>query len=94
MTNYMYAQELMPGSVRTTETINDAMKWGSICEDHAVATYIHGMSCQKFEKTGLWITKDKECSPWLAVSPDGIVNDNMYSGRNKVPLYGRNSLPI
>lgn len=53
MANYMYAQELMPGSVRTTETINDAMKWGSICEDHAVATYIHGMSCQKFEKTGL-----------------------------------------
>ena len=82
----------MPGSVRTPKTINDAMKWGSMCEDHAVATYIHGMSCQKFEKTGLWITKDKEGSPWLAVSPDGIVDDDTVV-EIKCPYMGGNPFP-
>ena len=34
------------------DDINNAMRWGSMCEDHAVATYmyINGMQCTKFEK--------------------------------------------
>ena len=58
----LYAKQLMSTNDSTKETeatpINEAMKWGSMCEDHAVATYINGMSCKKFEKTGLWLTRD------------------------------------
>jgi len=44
-----YAQELKSGQ-ETINDINDAMHWGLTCEDHAVATYINGMPCKKFEK--------------------------------------------
>ena len=87
-----YAQELMPGSTRKSETLNDAMQWGTMCEDHAVATYIHGISCTKFKKTGLWITRDKKGAPWLAVSPDGIVDDDTVV-EIKCPYMGGNPFP-
>ena len=48
------AKQLRPANDYTKETettpINEAMRWGSMCEDHAVATYINGMPCKKFEK--------------------------------------------
>ncbi|KAJ7391222.1 hypothetical protein OS493_019353 [Desmophyllum pertusum] len=47
-----YAKEVRSGGVNSAE-INDAMRWGSMCEDHAVATYIHKMPCKMFKKTGL-----------------------------------------
>ncbi len=50
-----YAQEVKSGNV--TSDINDAMRWGSMCEDHALATYITHMPCTKFERTGLWVKK-------------------------------------
>ena len=70
----LYAKQLMPANDSTNETetmpINEAMKWGSICEDHAVATYINGMPCKKFEKTGLWVTRDR-------MGPLGLVSVQM-----------------
>ena len=44
-----YAQEVKSGQA-TVNDMNDAMCWESMCEDHAVATYIKGMPCRKFEK--------------------------------------------
>lgn len=59
----LYAKQLRPANDSTKETettlINEAMRWGSMWEDHAVATYINGMPCKKFEKTGLWVTRDR-----------------------------------
>ena len=69
-----YAKGVKYGHV--TNNINDAMSWGSMCEDHALATCITHMPCTKFERTGLWIKKDGNGAPWLAVSPDGIVDGN------------------
>ena len=70
-----YAKQVRSGGVNSTE-INDAMRWGSMCEDHAVATYIHKMPCKMFKKTGLWIQSDDNGSSWLGVSPDGIVDED------------------
>ncbi|KAJ7386195.1 hypothetical protein OS493_010588 [Desmophyllum pertusum] len=86
-----YAQKLK-SSYATTNDINDAMRWGSMCEDHAIATYIQHMPCRKFEKTGLWITTDQEGSPWLGVSPDGIVDNNTVI-EIKCPYMGGNPFP-
>ena len=68
-----YAEEVKSGHGTKDEYMNDAMRWGSMCEDHAVATYINGMQCRKFEKTGLWVTTDEKDLSWLPVSPDGIL---------------------
>ena len=86
----------MPANDSTKETkttpVNEAMKWGSMCEDHAVATYINAMPCKKFEKTGLWVTRDRNGAAWLGVSPDGIVDSDTvveikcaYMGGNPFP---------
>ena len=45
-----YAEEVKSGHGTKDEYMNDAMRWGSMCEDHAVATYINGMQSRKFEK--------------------------------------------
>ena len=42
-----YAEEVKSGHGTKDEYMNDAMRWGSMCEDHAVATYINGMQCRK-----------------------------------------------
>ena len=86
-----YAQEVKSGQA-TVNDMNDAMCWGSMCEDHAVATYIKGMPCRKFEKTGLWVTTDDEGLPWLAVSPDGIIDDDTVV-EIKCPFMGGNPFP-
>ena len=86
----------MPANDSTNETetmpINEAMKWGSMCEDHAVATYINGMPCKKFEKTGLWVTRDRNGAAWLGVSPDGIVDSDTVV-EIKCPYMGGNPFP-
>ena len=86
-----YAQEVKSGQT-TINDINNAMRWGSMCEDHAVATYINGMPCRKFEKTGLWVTTDDNGLPWLAVSPDGIIDDDTVV-EIKCPFMGGNPFP-
>ena len=92
----LYAKQLMPANDSTNETetmpINEAMKWGSMCEDHAVATYINGMPCKKFEKTGLWVTRDRNGAAWLGVSPDGIVDSDTVV-EIKCPYMGGNPFP-
>lgn len=85
-----YSQEIKSGQV--TSNINDAMRWGSMCEDHAIATYIQHMPCRKFERTGLWITTDEKGSSWLAVSPDGIVDTDTVI-EIKCPYMGGNPFP-
>ena len=65
-----YAKEIRTGRT-VNDKLNDAMRWGSMCEDHAIATYISGMQCTEFKRTGLWVTSDKDGSRWLGVSPDG-----------------------
>ena len=47
-----YAQEVNSDQGKIDD-INDAMRWGSMCEDHAVATYINGMQCTKFDNRTL-----------------------------------------
>ena len=70
-----YAKEVKSGQGTKNECMNDAMCWGSLCGDHAVATYINGMQWRKFEITGLWVTTDDKGLSWLTVSPDGIIDD-------------------
>ena len=92
----LYAKQLRPANDSTKETettlINEAMRWGSMWEDHAVATYINGMPCKKFEKTGLWVTRDRNGAAWLGVSPDGIVDSDTVV-EIKCPYMGGNPLP-
>ena len=69
-----YAEEVKSGQgTKDHEYMNDAMRLGSMCKDHAVGTYSNGMQYRKFEKTGLWVTTDEKGLSWLAVSPDGII---------------------
>lgn len=70
-----YAQELKSNKVESTE-VNDAVRWGSMCKDYPIVTYIQHKPCRKFAKTGLSITTDHEGSPWLCVSSNGIVDDD------------------
>ena len=71
---FEYAEEIKSG--RATTEINDAMRLGSMCEDHAIATYVNGMPCKEYKKTGLWSTTDTEGCCWLGVSPDGLVDED------------------
>ena len=73
---FEYAEEIKSG--RATTEINDAMRRGSMCEDHAIATYVNGMPCKEYKKkkTGLWSTSDTEGCCWLGVSPDGLVDED------------------
>jgi hypothetical protein len=52
-----------------------SMKWGTMCEKHAVATYLQNHLKNQpgliFHETGIWFI-----SEWLASSPDGIVTNN------------------
>ena len=41
-----YAKELRTGGA-DNEEVNDAMTWGSMCEDHAIATYVSKISCKE-----------------------------------------------
>ena len=88
-----YAEEIKSGRVKTE--VNEAMRWGSMCEDHAIATYVNGMSCKKYKKTGLWSTTDTDGCCCLGVSPDGLVDEDIiveikgpYMGGNQFP-YGK-----
>ncbi|XP_070547064.1 uncharacterized protein [Ptychodera flava] len=56
---------------------NKAMKWGTMCEDSGVVTYIHYLNITKFVKTGFWVFEDNEKCKWLGASPDGIVNNKI-----------------
>ena len=89
-------KQLRPANDSTKETettpINEAIRWGSMCEDHAVATYINGMLCKKFEKTGLWVTRDRNGAAWPGVCPDGIVDSDTVV-EIKCPCMGGNPLP-
>ena len=86
-----YAGELRSNNVNTNE-INDAMRWGSMCEEHAIATYIKHMPCKKFLKTGLWLSQDQKGISWLGVSPDGIVDQETVI-EIKCPYMGGNPFP-
>ena len=91
----LYAKQLRPANDSTKETettpTNEAMKWGPMCEDHAVALYINGMPCIKFEKTGLWVTRDRNGAAWPGVCPDGIVDSDTVA-EIKCPYMGGNPL--
>ena len=68
-----YAKELRTGGADNGE-VNDAMAWGSMCEDHAIATYVSKISCKEYKKTGLWVVSYDKGRKWLGISPDGIVD--------------------
>ena len=57
---------------------NLAMKWGTMCEKSAMATYISKFLSRTYPKskvseTGVHIINDENGIPWLASSPDGLV---------------------
>ena len=63
-------------------------------QDHAVATYINGMPRKKFEKTGLWVTRDRNGAAWLGVSPDGIVDSDIRLWKLSVLIWEEILFPI
>ena len=87
-----YAEEVKSCQGTKDEYMNDVMRYGSMCEDHAVGTYINGMQCRKFEKTALWVRTDEKGLSWLAVSPDGIIDDDTVL-EIKCPFMGGNPFP-
>lgn len=55
-----------------------AMQWGLMCENSALATYISKFLGKKYPKskvneTGVHLINDDNGFPWLASSPDGLV---------------------
>jgi len=53
------------------------MKWGTMCEKSAMATYISKCLSRTYPKskvseTGVHIINDENGIPWLASSPDGL----------------------
>jgi len=80
-----------------------AMTWGSMCEKSALATYISKFLSQKYPKgkvseTGVHIIKDSNGIPWLASSPDGLVNIETISNAQgvvefKCPFMGGKPFP-
>lgn len=55
------------------------MKWGSMCQKSAMVTYIFKFLSRKYPKskvseTGVHIINDENGIPWLASSPDGLVD--------------------
>ena len=50
-----YAKEIQTGGTMN-DKLNDAMRWASMCENHAIATYINEMQCTESKRTGLWLT--------------------------------------
>ena len=45
-----YAKEIRTGGTMN-DKLNYAMRWGSMCENHAIATYINEMQCTEFKRT-------------------------------------------
>ena len=71
------------------EFVNLAMKWGSLMEDCAAATYLNYWPNSEFHTTGIW--QHKSCK-WLGISPDGLVNDDIVV-EIKCPFMNGNQFP-
>lgn len=83
---------------------NLAMKWGTMCEKSAMGTYISKFLSRTYPKskvseTGVHIINDENGIPWLASSPDGLVQigtitDGLGVVEIKCPFYGRQTSTI
>lgn len=69
-----------------------AMKWGSMYEKSAMVTYIIKFLSRKYPKskvseTGVHIINDENGIPWLASSPDGLVDtESITDGQGVVEI--------
>ena len=80
-----------------------SMKWGSMCENSGLATYISKFLSKKYpeskvSETGVHIIKDDNGIPWLASSPDGLVDIGTETNSQgvvevKCPFMGRKPFP-
>ena len=79
------------------------MKWGTMCEKSAMATYISKFLSgtypkSKVSETGVHIINDESGIPWLASSPDGLVEietiaDGFGVVEIKCPFMGGKPIP-
>ena len=105
----IYWDEVRQGGGNTSmETSKSqlAMKWGSMCKNNAMATYISKFlsktypNCKVYE-TQVHTVNNENGNQWLASSPDGLIeiNDTFSkkrcgSCRNQVPIYGRQAISV
>ena len=71
------------------EEVNLAMRWGSLMEICAVATYMKYFPNATYQSTGIW---QHERCPWLGISPDGLVNNDIVV-EIKCPFMNGNPFP-